>query len=169
MNRGATDVTIDAAIMGFEGAAACTPATIKKDGVFSCTSAATVPKTAKVTDPYFTDTYWKNPSSPARNTFDPSVPFGVPFAPTPFRAIFKIKAGSVEVTKNLPVEYRYVKDLYFGDKRMELNVVPTFSVRVTPALAIVPSRAGRRRSPSSAKSSSRSPTARRAPLKRRSR
>jgi hypothetical protein len=138
VNRGATDLTIDASIVGFDGAAACTPGTIKKDGVFSCTSTATVPKSAKITDPYFTDTYWKNPSGPARYTFDPSVPFGVPFAPTPFRAIFKIKAGAVEVTRDVPVEYRYVKDLYFGDKRMELNVVPAFSVRVTPALAIVP-------------------------------
>lgn len=138
VNRGATDVAIDAAIVGFDGAAACTPATIKKDAVFSCTSAASVPKNAKVTDPYFTDTYWKNPSGPARYAFDPSVPFGVPFAPTPFRAIFKIKAGNVEVTKDQPVEYRYVKDLYFGDKRMELNVVPAFSVSVTPSLAIVP-------------------------------
>src|SRR5206468_3077316 len=35
----------------------------------------------------------------------------------------------------------YVKDIYNGDKRMELNVVPAFSVRVTPALAIVPAQA----------------------------
>ena len=30
----------------------------------------------------------------------------------------------MEVTKEVPVEFRYVKDIYFGDKRMELNVVP---------------------------------------------
>jgi len=40
------------------------------------------------------------------------------------------------------VEYRYVKDIYFGDKRMELNVVPAFSVRVTPTLAVIPAPAG---------------------------
>ncbi len=51
---------------------------------------------------------------------------------------FHIKAGDVDVTKELPVEYRYVKDIYFGDKRMELNVVPDFSVRVTPTLAVIP-------------------------------
>lgn len=139
VNRGASDVSVTGVtIMGFEGASACTPATLKKDAVFSCTSNATVPKGAKLTEPYFTDTYWKNPSGPARNTFDPSVPFGVPFAPTPFRAVFTIKAGGVDVTRELPIEFRYVQDLYFGDKRMELNVVPTFSVKVTPALAIVP-------------------------------
>ena len=142
VNRGAADVTVsDVTILGFDGASPCQPATIKKDGVFSCTSNATIPRTAKLTDPYFTDTYWKNPSGPARYTFDPSVPFGVPFAPTPFHVIFKIRAGSVEVTKDQRVEFRYVKDLYFGDKRMELNVVPAFSVKVDPVLAIVPAAA----------------------------
>ena len=72
----------------------------------------------------------------------PRVPFGVPFAPTPFRVTFHVKAGDVEVTKELPVEYRYVKDIYFGDKRMELNVVPAFSVRISPGLAVIPAPAG---------------------------
>ncbi len=38
----------------------------------------------------------------------------------------------------MPVQFRYVKDIYNGDKRMELNVVPAFSVRVTPPLAVMP-------------------------------
>ncbi len=66
----------------------------------------------------------------------------MPFAPSPFRVTFHVKAGSVDVTKELPVEYRYVKDIYFGDKRMELNVVPDFSVRITPTLAVIPAPAG---------------------------
>ncbi len=102
----------------------------------------TSPRTPNSTTPYFTDNYWKHPENQAIQIFDPSVPFGVPFAPTPFRVTFHIKAGDVEVTKELPVEYRYVKDIYFGDKRMELNVVPAFSVRVTPALAVIPAPAG---------------------------
>jgi LmbE family N-acetylglucosaminyl deacetylase len=142
VNRGATDISVsDVTILGFDAASPCQPATVHKDGAFSCSSNATVPKTARLTDPYFTDTYWKNPSGPARYTFDPGVPFGVPFAPTPFHAIFKVKAGSVEVMRDQRVEYRYVRDLYFGDKRMELNVVPAFSVQVTPTLAIVPAAA----------------------------
>ena len=40
--------------------------------------------------------------------------------------------------KDVPVQYRYVKDIYTGDKRMELNVVPDFSVRMTPPLAVFP-------------------------------
>jgi hypothetical protein len=142
VNRGASDITVsDVTIVGFDAASACQPATVKKDAAFSCTSNASIPKTAKLTDPYFTDTYWKNPAGPARYTFDPSVPFGVPFAPTPFHAIFKVRIGNVEVSRDQRVEFRYVKDLYFGDKRMELNVVPAFSVQVTPALAIVPAAA----------------------------
>ena len=97
-----------------------------------------MPKDAKPTTPYFTDDYWKNPSKPAINIFDPGVPFGVPFAPTPFRVTFHVHAGSADVTKELPIQYRYVKDIYIGDKRMELNVVPAFSVRMTPPLAVIP-------------------------------
>jgi hypothetical protein len=143
VNRGATDVSVTSVtISGFDNPGACAAAPIAKNGLFSCSVAAAIPKTTKLTDPYFTDKYWKTPSNPARNDFDPAVPFGVPFAPTPFRVVVHIKAGAVDVTKDLPVEYRYVKDLYFGDKRMELNVVPAFSARVMPVLAVVPARTG---------------------------
>ena len=139
VNRAAPEVTItDVAILGFEAAAPCAAATLKKDTVFSCSSAATAPKNATITEPYFKDKYWSKPSNPARYDFDPAVPFGTPFAPTPFHAVFKVKMGDVEVARDIPIEFRYVKDLYFGDKQMELNVVPAFSVRVTPTLAIVP-------------------------------
>jgi hypothetical protein len=139
VNRGASDITVSSvSISGFDAPGACNPGTLKKDAVFTCTANATVPASAKLTDPYFTDSYWRDPSGPARNTFDPAVPFGVPFAATPFRVTFHVKAGNVDVTKELPVEYRYVRDLYFGDKQMELNVVPAFSVSVTPTLAIIP-------------------------------
>jgi hypothetical protein len=138
-NRGAGDVTVTrAAVSGLDGGTPCSAGTARKDAVYTCTFDGTVPAKAALTDPYFTDNYWKHPANPAANDFDPSVPFGVPFAPTPFRVTFTIKAGSVEITKDLPVEYRYVKDIYFGDKHMELNVVPAFSVSVTPKLAIVP-------------------------------
>ena len=100
-----------------------------------------MPKDARLTSPYFHDNYWKHSESQAINTFDPGVPFGVPFAPSPFRATFHLKAGSVDVTSEVPVQFRYVKDVYYGDKRMELNVVPAFSVRVTPPLAVIPSSA----------------------------
>ena len=139
VNRGASDVNVsDVTIAGFDGAPACTAGVVKKDAVFACSATARVPANAKLTTPYFTDEYWKTPAKPAINVFEPGVPFGLPFAPTPFRVTFHVRAGNVEVTKELPIQYRYVKDIYNGDKRMELNVVPAYSVRVTPPLAVMP-------------------------------
>ncbi len=139
MNRGATDVSVTGvAIDGFDSPANCKLGNIAKGAFYNCAIETHIPKDAKATTPYFTDNYWKHPENQAINIFDPSVPFGVPFAPTPFRVTFHIKAGNVDVTRELPVEFRYVKDIYTGDKRMELNVVPQFSVRVTPPLAVIP-------------------------------
>jgi len=139
-NHGSSDVTVTGVeIAGFDGAAKCPPAAAKKEAAYSCISDLRVPADAKLTTPYFNDNYWKHPENQAIQIFDPGVPFGAPFAPTPFRVTFHLKAGSAEVTKELPVEYRYVKDIYFGDKRMELNVVPAFSIRIAPALAVIPS------------------------------
>jgi GlcNAc-PI de-N-acetylase/alpha-galactosidase-like protein len=143
VNRGASDVRVSGvAISGFEGAPACTPSAVKQDAVYTCSADARVPKNAKLTTPYFSDDYWNHPSNPAINKFDNDVPFGVPFAPTPFRAMFHVKAGSVDVTKEVPIQFRYVKDIYNGDKRMELNVVPAFSVSITPGLVVIPSPSG---------------------------
>jgi LmbE family N-acetylglucosaminyl deacetylase len=143
-NRGASEVGITAVdIAGFDAPAKCEPAALKKDAAFACTSEAHVPKDARLTTPYFHDDYWKHPANQAIQIFDPGVPFGVPFAPTPFRVTFHVRAGSVEVAREVPVQFRYIKDTFTGDKRMELNVVPAFSVRITPALAVVPSAAGK--------------------------
>jgi len=139
VNRGGTDVSVsDVTIAGFDAPAACIPGPVKPDAVYTCSAKATVAKNAKLTTPYFTDDYWKNPSKPAINSFERGVPFGVPFAPTPFRVTFHVHAASADVTKELPIQYRYVKDIYNGDKRMELNVVPAFSVKVTPPLEVIP-------------------------------
>jgi LmbE family N-acetylglucosaminyl deacetylase len=142
VNRGAVDVSVNnVTIAGFDAPGTCSAGPIKKDAVFTCSVDAHIPKDAKLTTPYFTENYWKHPESQAINIFDPSVPFGVPFAPSPFRVTFRVKAGDMEVTRELPVQYRYIKDVYTGDKRMELNVVPAFSVRVTPPLAVIPTSA----------------------------
>jgi LmbE family N-acetylglucosaminyl deacetylase len=139
VNRGPSDVSVTSvSIGGFDAPVACAPGGVKKDAVYTCTSDAHVPKSAALTKPYFNDNYWKHPENQAIQIFAPGVEFGVPFAPTPFQVTFHIKAGDVQVTREVPVEFRYVKDIYFGDKRMELNVVPAFSVGVTPALAIFP-------------------------------
>jgi LmbE family N-acetylglucosaminyl deacetylase len=143
MNHGAADLDVTSVdIAGFDSPAACKPATTKKDAPYSCTSEAHIPNNAKPTTPYFTDNYWKHADNLADQIFDPSVGFGLPFAPSPFRVTFHVNYGGMDITKELPIEYRYVKDIYFGDKRMELNVVPDFSVRVDPTLAVIPAPAG---------------------------
>jgi len=140
VNRGASEVGVtEVSISGFDAPSRCTPGPIKKDAVYTCASEAHVPPNAQLTTPYFNDNYWKHPENPAINRFEPDVPFGVAFAPTPFRVTFHIKAGNAEISRELPIQFRYVKDLYNGDKRMELNVVPAFSVRVEPSLAVIPS------------------------------
>ncbi|HXB72486.1 MAG TPA: PIG-L family deacetylase [Candidatus Acidoferrales bacterium] len=142
-NHGPSDVTVTrVTIAGFDAAATCQAATVKKDAVFTCAADAHVPKDAKLTSPYFSDNYWKHPAGLAISIFEPDVPFGLPFAPTPFRVTFHLKAGDAEVTKELPVQFRYVKDTYYGDKRMELNVVPAFSVGISPPLSVIPAPAG---------------------------
>ncbi len=139
VNRGASDISVTSvAIDGFDSPKACAPGAVKKDAVYTCTSDAHVPKDAKPTTPYFHDNYWKHSENQAIQILDPGVEFGAPFAPTPFRVTFHIKAGNVDITREVPVEYRYVKDVYLGDKRMELNVVPALSAVVSPGLAVIP-------------------------------
>ncbi|HEV3141964.1 MAG TPA: NEW3 domain-containing protein, partial [Vicinamibacterales bacterium] len=140
VNRGSSDVgVVDVSVAGFDTPSTCAPNDVKKDAVYTCSVEARVPKDATLTSPYFTDDYWSHPSNPAINRFEPGVPFGVPFAPTPFRATFRVKVGGgIAVTREVPIQYRYVKDIYNGDKRMELNVVPAFSVKTTPSLAVIP-------------------------------
>ena len=142
-NRGASDVGVTAVTLaGFDTPGNCAVGPLQKGLVYSCNAEVHVPKNEKLTTPYFTDNYWKHPANQAINIFEPDVPFGLPFRPTQFRVTLRVKAGDLEVTKELPVQFRYVKDTYFGEKRMELNVVPAFSVRVTPGLAVIPAAAG---------------------------
>jgi hypothetical protein len=143
VNRGVSDVSVtDVAVSGFDGGVNCAPGPVQKGAVYTCAIDARVPADAPLTTPYFTDEYWSKPANPAINRFDPDVPFGIPFRPTPFRVTFRVKAGDVDVTRDVPIQFRYVKDIYNGDKRMELNVVPALSLRVTPSLLIVPAPAG---------------------------
>ncbi len=144
VNRGAADVTVSAVTLaGFELIAGCTPGSVKRDAFYSCTANVQVPKAAKLTTPYWTDEYWNvKPPKAALDIFEPDVPFGAPFCPTPFRATFTLQVGGAEITKALPVQYRYAKDIFLGEKRIELNVIPAFSVKTTPRTAVVPAAAG---------------------------
>lgn len=138
-NHGATDVDVTSVdVAGFSGSAACKPGPARQAAFYACDADEKVPADAKPTQPYFHDNYWKHPENLARDDYDPGVPFGVPFAPSPFRVTYHIHAGSVDVTQDVPVQYRYVEDIYLGDKRMELTVIPAFSVKITPNLAVIP-------------------------------
>jgi hypothetical protein len=139
INRGGSDVSVTGVeVAGFAGAAGCTPGAAQKNAFYACAADVQVPRDARLTEPYFHDNYWKQPRNLARNDFEPGVPFGTAFAPSPFHATYHVKAGTADVTRDVPIQFRYVKDIYTGDKRMELNVVPAFSVKVTPGLAVIP-------------------------------
>ena len=138
-NRGGSDIAVTGVtIAGFEGSGQCEPGDVKENAAFTCSVDARIPKDANPTTPYFHDDYWKHPENHAIQIFDPGVPFGVPFAPTPFRVTFHLRAGEAEVAREIPIQFRYVKDTFFGDKRMELNVVPAFSVSLSPSLMVIP-------------------------------
>ena len=85
MNRGPSEIAVTSlAIAGLDVAKGCEPGTAKKDGFYTCTVDAHVPRNAELTTPYFTDDYWKKPANPAINIYAPDVPFGVPFRPRRF-------------------------------------------------------------------------------------
>ena len=49
-----------------------------------------------------------------------------------------LSVGDVPLRLSLPVQYRYEGNIFSGEKRMELKVVPALSVRSTPDIVIVP-------------------------------
>ena len=161
-NRGAGDVTIkNVKIDGFSDAAVCTmtafdgggfffpgaggrgrgntppPApmpTVRKDQVAHCEPTLTIPANTRISEPY-----WHRKGEEGRYTFDADAPFGLPMRPSPFYVQVTLTLpGGVEVIHGLAVQHRYEGDIFSGEKRSELLVVPAFSVRVTPQVAIIP-------------------------------
>ena len=81
--------------------------------------------------------YWTPRTDAARYDFEPGVPFGLPFRPSPFRVTFAMSIAGADVEVVRTVEFRY-SDLFAGEKRMELQVVPPFAVQATPRIAVLP-------------------------------
>jgi LmbE family N-acetylglucosaminyl deacetylase len=134
VNRGPSSVEVaEVQLDGFTGSGTCKPATLAAGAVYTCASDVNVPPGAKLTAPY-----WKSMPDASRSIFEPEVAFGVPFSPTPFKATVRLKVADTKITTTAPVQYRYNTDIFAGEKRMELHVVPTFAVRVNPETAIVP-------------------------------
>ena len=96
-----------------------------------------IPASARPSEPY-----WHRKGEAGRYTFDADAPFGLPYRPTPFtmQITFAVAGGGEEIVDNLPVQYRYEGNIFSGEKRTELLVVPALSVRVSPEVAIIPTR-----------------------------
>ena len=164
-NRGATDVTLkQVRFEGLDGGNTCTlteraggggrggpgaggrggaappsaPVTVlHKDEIASCAPVFTVPSTARVTEPY-----WHRSGDAGRYSFDADAPFGLPNRPTPFYAQVTFGfAGREDVIHGLPIQYRYDGSGLSGEKRSDVLVVPPYSVRVSPEVAIFSSSA----------------------------
>jgi LmbE family N-acetylglucosaminyl deacetylase len=88
-----------------------------------------------------TAAHFKYAKDAARFILDPDVPFGLPFRPTPFTATFNLAVAGVEFPVTVPVQARSEGDLFSGEKRAELHVVPAFAVTASPETLIVPTRA----------------------------
>ena len=134
-NRGDAEVTVhDVTLAGFDARGeACEAGRVAAGDVLECSLAGSVPAAAAMTG-----VHWTHVAGADRYAFDPDVPFGAPFAPSPFRATFDIGIGTTRLVVDRPVEHRYVDDIFTGEKRMELQVVPLLAVSMTPEIAIIP-------------------------------
>jgi LmbE family N-acetylglucosaminyl deacetylase len=114
--------------------------TLRRDQVAQCAPSMTVPATTRVSEPY-----WHRAGDAGRYTFDQDAPFGLPYRPTPFHAQITLTLGGEEIVETMPVLYRYEGNIFSGEKRSELLVVPAASVQVSPEIAIIPASAARPR------------------------
>jgi LmbE family N-acetylglucosaminyl deacetylase len=122
------------ALSGFDGTATTTcQGPLEARTAITCKATVTVPATT-----HFSTPYWKPRTDSARYDFEPDVPFGVPFRPSPFHATYELTIGGEPVTLGRVVQYRY-DEVFAGEKRTELKVAPMFNVRVTPDITVVPS------------------------------
>jgi LmbE family N-acetylglucosaminyl deacetylase len=133
-NRGADDLTVKAVSLGgFEGRASCTPDRATPETPYACTSAVRIPARARLTAPY-----WIRPDDGGRVTLEADAPFGLPFRPTPFRVRVELDVAGSRIVHETPVQFRYQGQGFVGEKRSELKVVPSFSVHVSPEIAVIP-------------------------------
>lgn len=110
---------------------------VAKDQVVECEPTVTIPADVRIAEPY-----WHRKGDEGRYTFDADAPFGLPFRPSSFYVQATLAIGNAapgdEVIDGLPVQYRYQGNIFSGEKRMDPLVVPAYSVRVEPEIAILP-------------------------------
>ena len=138
-NRGTADIAVRRVTFdGFDGAAlGCGADVVAAGGVYTCDSSLAIPQDADSTTPYFARL-----ADAARYAFDGDAPFGLPFEPTPFVASFAIEFTRERVTVQVPVQHRYEQEIFSGEKRMELHVVPRLVVEMSPEIAVAPTFGG---------------------------
>lgn len=152
-NRGAAPVSVTSIkFEGFDGSESCTLTTVTapqgrgaappgpplsvlaSNQTGQCSPTLRVPVTARVSEPY-----WHREGDAGRYTFDDDAAFGLPYRPTPFYVQATLRIGDGEVLHALPVSFRYQGDIFGGEKRSDLLIVPALSVQATPEIAIIPS------------------------------
>ena len=101
-------------------------------GHLSCARNLTVPTDARLTAAHF-----RNGPQGARYVFDADVPFGLPFRPTPYTATFRLLIADAPVSMTVPIQARSEADIFSGEKRSEIHVVPAFAVTSTPEIVVV--------------------------------
>lgn len=110
---------------GFDGAASCEPKAIDGGRPYTCEATLTVPAKSKLTT-----AYWKRLPDRDYYDFDPDAPFGLPFEPTPFVATVTYTIAGLDQQVSHPVHFRHEGNVFSGEKRQELLVVPALAVRL---------------------------------------
>lgn len=110
---------------GFEGAATCEAKPLEGGRPYVCEATLTVPASSKLTS-----AYWKRLPDRDYYDFDPDAPFGLPFEPTPFVARVTYTIGGLDQQVTYPVHFRHEGNVFSGEKRHELLVVPALAVRL---------------------------------------
>jgi LmbE family N-acetylglucosaminyl deacetylase len=118
-------------VAGFEGTAPACPAAFAPATALKCETQLRIGQAS------YSTPYWTPRRDAARYDFDPDVPFGVPFRPSPFRVTLDLTIAGVAVSLERVVQYRY-DDVLAGEKRMELKVVPEFAAQIRPDIAVIP-------------------------------
>ena len=141
-NRGKISVAVNVETKGFTTTAACvTSGELAPGASRNCGQTVNVPVDAKLTAAHFHGNPFV-PSAPgekavARYVFDADVPFGLPFRPTPFTATFALSVNNTPFSITLPIQARSEGNLFSGEKRAEIHVVPAFAVTTTPDIVVV--------------------------------
>ncbi len=138
-NRGEVDVMVRGVrVSGFDSTSPeCETQRLPAEGVYRCSVEGTVPRAATATS-----IHWTHVPGVDRVTFDADVPFGVPFRPTSFTATFDLEIMGLPIVAQRPVQYRDARDIFAGEKRTAIHVLPRLSLSMTPDVAVLPKGSG---------------------------